>query len=241
MSTLRTLASGLPVLGLGLCLAVSSGCNDAADEADHARTAPADRPIAEDRKAAPARDPSGTSVDARATAEPLPGDDADPRSLDRTAPGTMADADAEVDGDIDVDAETTQRVDEVTEEAKGAIGKATDPLETAENQRAADAHAADNTGRNARDRNDTSVSPFEQSSQQSDLDITTAIRRFVVDTEDFSIEAQNIKIVTREGRVVLRGPVATERERNRIGDLAKSLAGVVSVENQLEPSEPNEK
>jgi hypothetical protein len=49
-----------------------------------------------------------------------------------------------------------------------------------------------------------------------------------------SVNAQNIKIVTQDGVVTLRGPVASQEEKDRIGKAAEGLAGVVRVDNQLE-------
>ena len=51
---------------------------------------------------------------------------------------------------------------------------------------------------------------------------------------DMSTTARNIKIITSNGRVTLRGPVKTQAEKSRIEALAKSAAGANAVDNQLD-------
>jgi len=94
--------------------------------------------------------------------------------------------------------------------------------------------AADNTGRNNADRNTDAKTPMDQSNSKADIDITTAIRRAVMDDSALSTNAKNCKIITDKGVVTLRGPVASQAEKDSIDAKAKAAAGVVSVVNQLE-------
>jgi osmotically-inducible protein OsmY len=91
----------------------------------------------------------------------------------------------------------------------------------------------DNTAVNLRDRHSTVKTPINQDEDQEDLNITAEIRRRVVDTE-LSVNGRNVKIITQDGRVTLRGPVKSEDERKRIVDIATDVAGTGNVENQLE-------
>lgn len=91
----------------------------------------------------------------------------------------------------------------------------------------------DNTAVNARDRSSAATTPFDQKENQSDIDITAKIRSQVVGT-DMSLNAQNVKIMTKDGNVTLRGPVATADEKLKIGRLANEVAGTQNVDNQLE-------
>ncbi len=91
----------------------------------------------------------------------------------------------------------------------------------------------DNTGVNVRDRSDVAKTPIDQNENQSDIDITANIRKRVVDTE-MSVNAQNVKIITQDGRVTLRGPVNTADEKTQIERLAQEVAGPENVDNQLE-------
>ena len=52
--------------------------------------------------------------------------------------------------------------------------------------------------------------------------------------DSLSVNAQNVKIVTSNGNVTLRGPVKTEREKEAIEAKAKQVAGVHRVTNLLE-------
>jgi osmotically-inducible protein OsmY len=51
-----------------------------------------------------------------------------------------------------------------------------------------------------------------------------------------TINAKNVKIITLNGRVTLRGPVNTADEKSRIGDIANRIATPGNVDNQLEVS-----
>jgi osmotically-inducible protein OsmY len=93
---------------------------------------------------------------------------------------------------------------------------------------------ADNTIRNDRDNNEATKTPFDQSENQGDLDITANIRKAIVDDDSLSTNAHNVKIVTSGGVVTLRGPVETVQEKNAIEMKAKQVAGVTRVENQIE-------
>lgn len=94
--------------------------------------------------------------------------------------------------------------------------------------------AADNTGRNARDRDGRSLTPLDQGDSKADVATTARIRKEVVGTENLSVNAQNVKIITSNGRVTLRGPVNTAEEKRLIGQIAINAALLGSVDNQLE-------
>jgi hyperosmotically inducible protein len=102
----------------------------------------------------------------------------------------------------------------------------------------ASAHAqgypVDNSGKNVRDRKDAAVTSGDQSNTQSDLNITQEIRKAVMADKELSTNAQNVKIITANGVVTLRGPVKSAEEKANIGAKAKHAAGVTRVDNQLE-------
>jgi osmotically-inducible protein OsmY len=94
---------------------------------------------------------------------------------------------------------------------------------------------ADNTARNVRDRNDATLTPGDQGNSPTDRALTQSIRKaLVASTNGFSATAQNIKIITVDGKTTLRGPVKSEAEKMGIVMLAKNLAGPGNVEDQLE-------
>lgn len=90
-----------------------------------------------------------------------------------------------------------------------------------------------NSGINERDRESTAKTPIDQSGSQQDIDITAKIRKQIVAT-DMSTNAHNVKIITQDGKVTLRGPVDSEDEKTRIEKIAHDVAGADQVENQIE-------
>lgn len=91
----------------------------------------------------------------------------------------------------------------------------------------------DNTGVNERDSDSLAKTPIDQNENKADIATTADIRKRVVDTE-MSINAQNVKIITQEGKVTLRGPVQTAEEKQTIEAIAVDVAGQGNVTNQLE-------
>ena len=96
------------------------------------------------------------------------------------------------------------------------------------------APAADNTGKNARDRSGETLTSGDQSNSSEDVKLTAAIRRAVVGDKSLSMTAKNVKIITANGKVTLRGPVKTAAEKATIAKLAQSNASGAKIDNQLE-------
>jgi hyperosmotically inducible periplasmic protein len=99
---------------------------------------------------------------------------------------------------------------------------------------AANSPAADNTDKNERDRNPETVTPGDQGENEADLNVTQRIRQDVIADEALSMTAKNVKIITMEGVVTLRGPVDSDKERSQIAAIAQRAPGVKRVDNQLE-------
>jgi len=94
--------------------------------------------------------------------------------------------------------------------------------------------APDNSGRNVRDRDNQNLTPGDQSESEADRTISQNIRQAISADDSFSTNAKNVKIITNEGAVTLRGPVKSEKEKVEIEAKAKQIAGVKKVDNQLE-------
>jgi hyperosmotically inducible protein len=92
---------------------------------------------------------------------------------------------------------------------------------------------ADNTGKNTRDRENATLTPGDQGKSKSDLEMTRNIRRALVKNHDLSVTAKNIKIITVDGKVTLRGPVKTQQERDLINQIVQQERPS-SLDNQLE-------
>jgi len=96
------------------------------------------------------------------------------------------------------------------------------------------AEGADDSARNARDRYGATATPTDQGSSPSDLAITRTIRQQVVKDDSLSTNAKNAKIVTQDGVVALRGPVASQAEKDAVAGIASRAPGVKRVDDQLE-------
>jgi len=75
--------------------------------------------------------------------------------------------------------------------------------------------------------------PFDQNENSADIDTTASIRQRIVAT-DMSINARNIKIMTANGKVTLRGEVENESEKGQIEAIAHDVAGEGNVDSQLQ-------
>ena len=94
--------------------------------------------------------------------------------------------------------------------------------------------AADNSGRNVRDRDNATKTSGDQSENEADRTISQNVRQAVVADDSISTNGKNIKIITVDGTVTLRGPVKNETEKTNIVAKAQQIAGVKRVDNQLE-------
>ena len=98
--------------------------------------------------------------------------------------------------------------------------------------------ALENTEINVRDKGNTTVTPEDQKETESDIKITADIRQAIIKNKSLSVNAQNVKIITRNGVVTLRGPVESKKESKKIKKIAKHTPGVLKVDNQLEIKKP---
>lgn len=93
----------------------------------------------------------------------------------------------------------------------------------------------DNSQQNRRDRDGRTQLPTAQGNSRDDVRITREIRQSVVSsTNNFSVMAHNVKIITLDGRVTLRGPVKTDEEKSGIAGIARGIAGPNNVNDLLE-------
>jgi hyperosmotically inducible periplasmic protein len=92
----------------------------------------------------------------------------------------------------------------------------------------------DNTAINERDRSRETQTSGDQSNSSADLKITQAIRQALMKDSELSTTAKNIKVITNNGQVTLRGPVKNAQEKAKIDQLAKSAAGGAKIDDQLD-------
>jgi hyperosmotically inducible periplasmic protein len=94
--------------------------------------------------------------------------------------------------------------------------------------------APDNSGMNAPEKSAGAPTADQQSNNQGDVELTRQIRRSVEKDDSLSLVAHQVKIISSNGSVILRGPVKTENEKQAIGAKAQAIAGADKVNNQLE-------
>ena len=104
----------------------------------------------------------------------------------------------------------------------------------------ASAQAPDNTKANRGDGQKAAVTAGKQNSNSSDLDVTKQIRSSIVKDKSLSTYAHNVKIVTVNGKVTLRGPVRSEDEKNKVAAAAAGVAGEANVTNELSVTPPKQ-
>jgi hyperosmotically inducible protein len=91
--------------------------------------------------------------------------------------------------------------------------------------------APDNTKKN---KDQTRPTADQQKTNPSDRAITQKIRKAINQDKSLSTYAHNIKVITQNGKVTLRGPVRSEEERSNLEAKAVGVAGQENVTNQLE-------
>ena len=96
----------------------------------------------------------------------------------------------------------------------------------------------DNSNVNVRDRSGATTTPLDQGEGQHDVNVTADIRKQVMAAK-LSTDAQNTKIITKDGKVTLRGPVQTADEKLQIVQIATAVAGPGNVDDQLEVKNSN--
>src|ERR1700693_5627272 len=89
--------------------------------------------------------------------------------------------------------------------------------------------APDNTKKN---KDQTSPTADQQKMNPSDRAITQKIRKAINQDKSLSTYAHNIKVITQNGKVTLRGPVRSEDEKNNLQAKAVAVAGQENVNNQ---------
>jgi hyperosmotically inducible periplasmic protein len=83
----------------------------------------------------------------------------------------------------------------------------------------------DNTKVNKRDRNADEATADQQKGNATDRELTRQIRRSIVADKSLSTYAHNIKIISQNGAVTLKGPVKSDDEKKAIVAKAVAVAG----------------
>jgi hyperosmotically inducible protein len=91
----------------------------------------------------------------------------------------------------------------------------------------------DNTNMNQRDRIQNEPTPDQQQNNRSDLEITQQVRKAIEADKGFSTYANNVKVITQNGQVTLKGPVRSEEEKHAVEAEAAEVAGEGKVTRAL--------
>ena len=94
--------------------------------------------------------------------------------------------------------------------------------------------APDNTKVNQKDRSQNEPTADQQKDNRSDRDITQQIRQSIMKDKSLSMYAHNIKVVTQDGHVTLKGPVRSEDEKKALEAKAVQVAGDGKVTSELD-------
>ena len=93
--------------------------------------------------------------------------------------------------------------------------------------------AADNTKTNQRDRAKSEPTADQAKNTVSDRDLMQKIRKSIVGDKSLSTYAHNVKIISQNGKVTLKGPVRSEEEKNAVEQKATEVAGAGNVTNEI--------
>jgi hyperosmotically inducible periplasmic protein len=91
----------------------------------------------------------------------------------------------------------------------------------------------DNTKTNQQETAQGSTTADQQSESPADRELSRKIRKALMDDKDLSTYAHNIKIITKDGVVHLKGPVRTDEEKAAIEAKAVAIAGPSNVKDEL--------
>jgi len=132
---------------------------------------------------------------------------------------------------------------DATRDEREAVDPATANAAAATNEHSAAPNVAppradaDNTRVNTRDTSSAALTPMDQGGSVADRKITQQIRQDLMSDKSLSFTAKNVKVITINGKVTLRGPVKSEAERSAVEAAARRAAGTgAQVDSQLEIS-----
>ncbi|WII71547.1 BON domain-containing protein [Bdellovibrio sp. 22V] len=75
---------------------------------------------------------------------------------------------------------------------------------------------------------------MDQGKTEKDTALTRTIRERINADKSLSTRAKNITIITNNGKVLLKGTVASDQEQAKVEEIAKKTAGAQTVTNQTD-------
>ena len=98
--------------------------------------------------------------------------------------------------------------------------------------------APDNTKNNKGDARKGAVTSDQQKSNPADTELTKKIRASIMSDKSLSTYAHNVKVITQDGKVTLKGPVRSEQEKTNVEAKAAAVAGSENVTSEIEVAPP---
>src|ERR1700678_1950064 len=93
---------------------------------------------------------------------------------------------------------------------------------------------ADNTKMNQGDRSPNAVTADQQKMNPGDRETTKQIRQAIEKDKSISTYGHNVKVITQNGMVTLKGPVRSEEEKKAIEQKAAQIAGADKVTSEID-------
>ena len=93
--------------------------------------------------------------------------------------------------------------------------------------------ASDNTKTNQGDQDTGAMTADHQKMNPADRQTSQQIRSAIVKDKTLSTYSHNIKIITQNGKVTLKGPVRSDEEKSNIEAKAAAIAGADNVSDLL--------
>jgi hyperosmotically inducible protein len=100
--------------------------------------------------------------------------------------------------------------------------------------------APDNSKTDQGDAHKGATTADQQKMNPADRATTKQIRSALMQDTTLSTYAHNIKIITQDGQVTLKGPVRRAAEKTAIGEKATQVAGSGNVTNHLKVAPPTQ-
>jgi len=98
----------------------------------------------------------------------------------------------------------------------------------------------DNTAINQRDRSPGEATADQQKMNPADRDLTARIRKSIMADKTLSTYAHNVKIISQDGVVTLKGPVRSGEEMKTIvAKAADAAGGADKVTNEMSVKPPS--
>lgn len=91
----------------------------------------------------------------------------------------------------------------------------------------------DNTKMNKQDRAEGAMTAGQQKMNPADRELTQKIRKAIMADKSLSTYAHNVKVISRDGMVTLKGPVRSDAEKSTVEAKATEVAGAGKVTNEI--------